>query len=87
MIARFTGRRRLSNGAAPISFQGAHCLRHSYAVYLLRAGISLKTIGDPLGHRTLESTCVYLRLAVEDLRDVALDLPADVVRGATGEAS
>lgn len=32
-----------------IPFQGAHCLRHSYAVYLLRSGISLKTIGDLLG--------------------------------------
>jgi len=66
-----------------IPFQGVHCLRHSYAVYLLRSGISLKTIGDLLGHRTLESTCVYLRLAVEDLRDVALDLPADVAGGVT----
>lgn len=70
-----------------IPFQGAHCLRHSYAVYLLRSGISLKTIGDLLGHRTLESTCVYLRLAVEDLREVALDLPADVAGGVTGVAS
>ena len=70
-----------------IPFQGVHCLRHSYAVYLLRSGISLKTIGDLLGHRTLESTCVYLRLAVEDLRDVALNLPADVTGGATGVAS
>jgi integrase/recombinase XerD len=66
-----------------ISFQGAHCLRHSYAVHLLRSGIALKTIGDLLGHRTLESTCVYLRLAVEDLREVALNLPADVAGGVT----
>jgi integrase/recombinase XerD len=71
----------------PIPFQGAHCLRHSYAVHLLRSGISLKTIGDVLGHRTLESTCVYLRLAVEDLREVALDLPAPVADGVTGVAS
>ena len=70
-----------------IPFQGVHCLRHSYAVYLLRSGISLKTIGDLLGHRTLESTCVYLRLAVEDLRDVALDLPAAVAGSVTGVAS
>ena len=60
-----------------IPFYGVHCLRHSYAVYLLRSGLSLKTIGDLLGHRTLESTCVYVRLAVDDLREVALDLPAD----------
>lgn len=58
-----------------IPFHGAHCLRHSYAVHLLRQGISLKTIGDLLGHRNAESTCVYLRLATEDLRDVALSLP------------
>ena len=58
-----------------IPFQGPHCLRHSYAVHLLREGASVKTIGDLLGHRSTESTCVYLRLAVEDLRDVALSLP------------
>jgi site-specific recombinase XerD len=58
-----------------IPFQGPHCLRHSYAVHLLRKGTSLKTIGDLLGHRSTESTCVYLRLATEDLRTVALTLP------------
>lgn len=59
----------------PIPFQGPHCLRHSLALHLLRQGTSLKAIGDLLGHRSTESTCVYLRLHVEDLRDVALDLP------------
>jgi site-specific recombinase XerD len=63
----------------PIPFQGCHCLRHSYAVHLLRQGTSLKTIGDLLGHRSTESTCVYLQLAIEDLRDVALELPADIL--------
>ena len=37
-----------------------------------------------LGHRNLESTGVYLRLAVDDLRDVALPLPAEVDRSAPG---
>jgi len=59
-----------------IPFQGPHCLRHSYALHLLNQGTSLKTIGDLLGHRNAESTCVYLRLAVEDLRDVPLALPS-----------
>jgi integrase/recombinase XerD len=59
-----------------IPSQGVHCLRHSYALHLLRSGLPLKTIGDLLGHRTLESTCVYLRLATDDLRDVPLNLPA-----------
>ncbi len=59
----------------PIPYQGPHCLRHSLAVHLLRQGAPLEAIGDLLGHRSAESTCVYLRLHVEDLRDVALDLP------------
>jgi integrase/recombinase XerD len=60
-----------------IPFHGPHCLRHSLAVHLLRQGASLKAIGDLLGHRSPESTCVYLRLHVEDLRDAALDLPTE----------
>lgn len=58
-----------------IPFQGAHCLRHSYAVHLLKNGTPLKTIGDILGHRTAESTSMYLRLATGDLREVALPVP------------
>jgi len=60
-----------------IPYQGPHCLRHSFAVHLLRQGVSLKTIGDVLGHRSAEATCVYVRLAVEDLRDVALPVPQE----------
>lgn len=63
---------------------GPHCLRHSLAMHLLRQGTSVKTIGDLLGHRSAESTCVYLRLQVEDLRNVALPLP-DPVAGEEGE--
>jgi hypothetical protein len=37
--------------------------------------MSLKMIGDLLGHRAAESTCVYLRLDIEDLRGVALPIP------------
>jgi len=59
----------------PIPFQGPHCLRHSYAVALLRRGVGLKTLGDLLGHRTADSTCAYLRLATDDLREVALAVP------------
>lgn len=58
-----------------IPYKGTHCLRHSYALYLFRRGLPLKTIGDLLGHRTPESTGVYIRLTTEDLRDVALNVP------------
>jgi site-specific recombinase XerD len=58
-----------------IPYQGPHCLRHSYALHLLKNGTPLKTIGDILGHRTAESTSMYLRLATGDLREVALAVP------------
>jgi site-specific recombinase XerD len=54
---------------------GPHCIRHAVAMHLLQQDTPLKTIGDLLGHRSVESTGVYLRLQVEDLRDVALPLP------------
>ena len=62
----------------PIPYQGPHCLRHSLAVHLLRRGTPLTAIGEILGHRSAEATCVYLRLHVEDLRDAALNLPQEV---------
>jgi integrase len=52
-----------------------HRIRHSYAVFLLRKNTPIKAISDILGHRTLESTSTYLRLAIEDLRDVSLRVP------------
>jgi site-specific recombinase XerD len=58
-----------------IPCQGPHCLRHSYALQLLKKGTPLKTVGDILGHRTAESTSMYLRLATGDLREVALAVP------------
>lgn len=54
---------------------GPYCLRHSYAVHLLRQGTSVKTIGDLMGHRCAESTGAYLRLSTEDLRSIALPVP------------
>ena len=67
-----------------IPYQGPHCLRHSYAVHLLKNGTPLKTIGDILGHRTAESTSMYLRLATGDLREVALAVPGSRHSGKEG---
>jgi integrase/recombinase XerD len=43
---------------------------------LLARGVGVKAIGDLLGHRSLESTCAYLRLDTEMLRRVALEVPS-----------
>lgn len=70
----------LARRSGLIPAQGVHCLRHSFAVHLLREGTPLRTIGELLGHRSAEATCVYLRLAALDLRVVALELPAAASR-------
>jgi integrase/recombinase XerD len=61
-----------------IPYKGPHCLRHSMAIHMCRQNIPLKTIGDILGHRTPESTAGYIRLQTEDLREVALNVPAPI---------
>jgi len=54
---------------------GPHAFRHSRAVSLLRAAVPSKVIGDVLGHRASASTAVYLKLAIDDLRKIALEVP------------
>lgn len=58
--------------------KGPHTFRHARAVSLLRAAVPLKAIGDILGHRSALSTGAYFKLATEDLRAVALDVPTVV---------
>ena len=54
---------------------GPHAFRHARAVSLLRAAVPSKVIGDVLGHRASASTAVYLKLATDDLRKIALNVP------------
>jgi integrase/recombinase XerD len=66
-------------GVIPVGKRGPHVFRHARAVELLRASVPQKIIGDVLGHRSTESTNAYLKLATEDLRAVALDVPGSQV--------
>ena len=69
-------RRRLeAAGVKPPGKCGPHTFRHARAVSLLRASVSRKVIGDLLGHRSEEATLPYLKLATEDLRAIALEIP------------
>jgi integrase len=74
-------RRRLeAAGVRPGGKCGPHAFRHARAVSLLRASVSRKVIGDLLGHRSEEATVPYLRLATEDLRAIALEIPGQEAR-------
>ncbi|KAK0341834.1 hypothetical protein LTR94_024769, partial [Friedmanniomyces endolithicus] len=62
-------------GVVPAGKRGPHVFRHARAVEMLRASVPQKIIGDVLGHRSTESTNTYLKLATDDLRAVALEVP------------
>jgi site-specific recombinase XerD len=51
---------------------GSHTLRHTCVQRLVDADFALKTIGDFVGHRSAKSTEIYAKVAVEQLRQVAL---------------
>ncbi|KAA3445780.1 integrase [Mesorhizobium sp. SARCC-RB16n] len=73
-------RRRLRDaGVKPLGKCGPYTFRHARATELLRAAVPKKVIGDLLGHRSTGSTDPYLKLATEDLRAVALDVPGTEV--------
>lgn len=74
-------RRRLeAAGVKPCGKCGPHAFRHARAVSLLRASVPRKVIGDLLGHRSEEATIPYLKLATEDLRAIALEIPGQEAR-------
>ncbi|MEO8186882.1 MAG: tyrosine-type recombinase/integrase [Burkholderiaceae bacterium] len=80
-------RRRVKDAGLPLAGHSPYGLRHGFAMRLLERGVGIKAIGDLLGHRTLESTGVYLRLNTEALREVALPVPRSNAAQAVGGAS
>lgn len=50
---------------------GPHALRHACAAHLVACDLSLKEIGDHLGHRSPYATRIYAKVDVQRLREVA----------------
>jgi integrase/recombinase XerD len=63
--------RRLRSLHISLPHYGPHVLRHACATRLLASGLSLKEIGDQLGHAVPESTRIYAKVDLAGLRQVA----------------
>ena len=57
---------------------GAHQFRHGLAAEMLRHGASLGEIGELLGHRSPETTKIYIKVDLDALRTLALPWPGGV---------
>ena len=68
-------KKRVREAKLALPGHNVYRLRHTFAMRLLTRGVGVKAIGDLLGHHSLESTCTYLRLDIDMLRGVALEVP------------
>jgi integrase/recombinase XerD len=63
--------KRLQTLEGQTTHHGPHALRHACAMRLVAEGLSLKEIGDHLGHRSTAATRLYAKVDLAGLREVA----------------
>ena len=63
--------RCMKNAEIHTMHQGPHALRHACAIHLVSEGLSLKEIGDHLGHLSTSATRIYAKVNLTELRLVA----------------
>lgn len=64
-------RTRFERAGVVLRRMGPHALRHAAAQQLLDQGMSLKVVGDFLGHRHPSTTGIYAKVDLPTLREVA----------------
>lgn len=69
-LSNLTRERLLALGGQT-AHHGAHALRHACAARLVAQGLSLKEIGDHLGHHSTSATRIYAKVDLPHLREVA----------------
>ena len=63
-------RRRACRAGIVGKRRGSHALRHGAAQHLLDNGLSMKAVGDYLGHRSVSATATYAKVRLDTLRKV-----------------
>ncbi|MER9477740.1 tyrosine-type recombinase/integrase [Mesorhizobium sp. M0520] len=57
---------------------GAHLLRHSLATQLVRQRRPINEVADLLGHQSINTTALCVKVAASQLAEVALPFPGGV---------
>jgi integrase len=68
-------RRRLSHCGLKAPRTGAHLLRHSIATRLVQQERPIKEVSDLLGHHSIDTTAIYVKVAIPQLERIALPFP------------
>jgi integrase/recombinase XerD len=72
-------RSRLERGGIELPrVAGAHLVRHSLATRLVSERRPINEVADLLGHRSIDTTAIYVKVAIPQLADVALPFPGDM---------
>ena len=61
-----------------IPFGVTHPIRHAFATKLVREGVPFKTVSDLLGHRSMDTTFIYTKVNIPQLRLLARPWPKEV---------
>jgi integrase/recombinase XerD len=77
IISRIVRSALLRAGIALEGPAGAHLIRHSLATRLVSRRRPINEVADLLGHRSIDTTAIYVKVAVPQLADVALPFPGD----------
>lgn len=70
---------RMRRGGCNVARGGAHLLRHSLATRLVSQARPINEVADLLGHRNIDSTAIYVKVALPQLASVALPFPGGAV--------
>lgn len=60
---------------ADLAWTGTHILRHTMATRMVQSGASLKQIADVLRHRSIDTTQIYTKVNLPELKLVAMPWP------------
>jgi len=72
-------RKRLRHGGVELGrVAGAHLLRHRLATQLVGQRRPINEVADLLGHRSINTTALYVKGAASQLAEVALPFPGGV---------